>query len=60
MTDRGRVEVSMDGTVVRRLPERSFFGFRRRDPSYELRVTGDGIDIMREREVDWSVTATSE
>ncbi|CAM9982319.1 unnamed protein product [Ectocarpus fasciculatus] len=57
LTDKGDVEVSVDGTIVLRKGGASFFGFRRTDRSFELRVQDEGIEISREGNVVWSVKA---
>lgn len=51
-------EVSIDGTIVQRKSRPSWFGFlRRKDPSYELRVTKEGIEIYRRGKLDWVIKA---
>ncbi|CAM9417606.1 unnamed protein product [Ectocarpus sp. 12 AP-2014] len=58
LTNRGNLEVSIDGTIVQRKSRPSWFGFlRRKDPSYELRVTKEGIEIYRRGKLDWVIKA---
>ncbi|CBJ28248.1 hypothetical protein Esi_0097_0021 [Ectocarpus siliculosus] len=57
ITKKGGLEVSVDGTVVLRKSGPSWFGFRRTDRSYELRVTEEGVDISRRGMYDWGIKA---
>ncbi|CAN0143104.1 unnamed protein product [Ectocarpus sp. 4 AP-2014] len=58
LTNRGTLEVSIDGTIVQRKSRPSWLGFlRRKDPSYELRVTKEGIEIYRRGKLDWVIKA---
>ncbi|CAM9692827.1 unnamed protein product [Ectocarpus sp. 8 AP-2014] len=57
ITDKGDVEVSVDGTIVLRKRAPSFLGFRRTDRSYELRVQDKGIEVSRKGKVVWGVKA---
>ncbi|CAM9356562.1 unnamed protein product [Ectocarpus sp. 4 AP-2014] len=58
LTNRGNLEVSIDGTIVQRKSRPSWFGFlRSKDPSYELRVTMEGIEIYRRGKLDWVIKA---
>ncbi|CAM9907154.1 unnamed protein product [Ectocarpus fasciculatus] len=58
LTSRGTLVVSVDGRVVlRKNGGASFFGFRRKDPTYELSVTDQGIEISRRGVVVWDVKA---
>ncbi|CAM9908868.1 unnamed protein product [Scytosiphon promiscuus] len=57
ITDRGQLEVSLDGTRVLRMHGPSWFGLGRRDPTYELGVTDEGIEIRRGGEVVREVKA---
>ncbi len=50
-------EVSMDGSVVLRRTGPSWFGFRKKDPSYELRASGNGLEILRQGKPSWSLDA---
>lgn len=47
----------MDGTTVLKTGGPSFFGYRRKDSSYQLRPTSNGLEMMRRGKVVWSVTA---
>lgn len=51
-------EGSMDGTVVLRKAGPSFFGYRKKSPSYEVWVTEKGLDVKRGGKVRWSVPVT--
>ncbi|CAM9276944.1 unnamed protein product [Ectocarpus sp. 8 AP-2014] len=55
LTKKGNLEVAVDGTTVLRKSGPSWFGFRRSDSSYELRVNEEGIVISRQGKFDWSV-----
>ncbi|CBN76941.1 hypothetical protein Esi_0024_0074 [Ectocarpus siliculosus] len=55
LTTKGNLEVAVDGTTVLRKSGPSWFGFRRSDSSYELRVNEEGIVISRQGKFDWSV-----
>ncbi|CAM9763771.1 unnamed protein product [Ectocarpus sp. 4 AP-2014] len=57
VTNRGHLEGSVDGTRVARKSGPSWFGYRRKDPSYELWVTHSGVDITRNGMLDWSIEA---
>ncbi|CAN0273184.1 unnamed protein product [Ectocarpus sp. 13 AM-2016] len=58
LTNKGNLEVSIDGTIVQRKSRPSRLGFlRRKDPSYELRVTKEGIEIYRRGKLDWVIKA---
>lgn len=47
----------MDGTVIVRKSGRSWFGFARKDPTYELRVTEEGFEVSRQGTRKWGVKA---
>ena len=47
----------MDGTAVLRRAGPSWFGFRRKDTTYELRATGQGLEILRRGKRSWSLDA---
>ncbi|CAM9131182.1 unnamed protein product [Pylaiella littoralis] len=57
ITSRGILETSMDGTVIVRKSGRSWFGFARKDPTYELRVTEEGFEVSRQGTRKWGVKA---
>ncbi|CBJ32714.1 hypothetical protein Esi_0358_0032 [Ectocarpus siliculosus] len=57
LTSKSILEVSVDGTVVLRKKGPSFFGFRRTDPSYELQVIEEGIEVSRRGDFVWGVKA---
>ncbi|CAN0312885.1 unnamed protein product [Ectocarpus sp. 12 AP-2014] len=57
LTKKDNLEVAADRTTVLRKSGHSWFGFRRSDSSYELRVTEEGIVISRQGKFDWSVKA---
>ncbi|CAM9791235.1 unnamed protein product [Scytosiphon promiscuus] len=57
VTDRGVAEARVDGRIVWRYGGPSFFNIRRRDASYELHATGDGIGVTRRGEAVWSLSA---
>jgi len=51
-------EGSMDGTTVVRKAGWSWFSFlRRKDGSYEARVTEQGLAVTRGGQLSWSITA---
>lgn len=50
-------EGSVDGTVVARHSAPSFFGFRRKDKSFELRADEDGLVVMRRGRPVWTIDA---
>ncbi|CAN0406987.1 unnamed protein product [Ectocarpus sp. 13 AM-2016] len=56
LTTKGNLEVSIDGTIVQRKSPPSWLGFlRRKDPSYKLLVTKEGIEIYRRGKLDWVI-----
>ncbi|CAN0053691.1 unnamed protein product, partial [Ectocarpus sp. 12 AP-2014] len=57
ITKKGGLEVSVDGIVVFRKSGPSWFGFRRTDRSYELRVTEEGVVISRRGMHEWGIKA---
>ncbi|CAM9263170.1 unnamed protein product, partial [Ectocarpus fasciculatus] len=58
LTKKGDLEVSIDGTIVQTKSRSSWFGFlRRKDPSFELRVTREGIEVSRRGKLDWVIKA---
>ncbi|CAN0362453.1 unnamed protein product [Ectocarpus fasciculatus] len=57
ITKKGDLEISVDGTVVLRKSGPSWFGFRRTDRSYELRVTEEGVVISRRGMYNWGIKA---
>ncbi|CAM9407729.1 unnamed protein product [Ectocarpus fasciculatus] len=57
VTNRGDLEVSVDGLIVLRKSGPSWFGFRKKDQSYEVRVTEDGVVVSRGGEYDWGIQA---
>ncbi|CAN0392902.1 unnamed protein product [Ectocarpus sp. 8 AP-2014] len=57
VTNRGHLEGSVDGTRVARKSGPSWFGYRTKDPSYELWVTHSGVEITRNGMLDWSIEA---
>ncbi|CAN0233373.1 unnamed protein product [Scytosiphon promiscuus] len=58
ITDRGRLEASIDGSVVLRVSGPSWFGFRRKDHTYDGRVTNDGLEVWRRGKHDWTAEMT--
>ncbi|CAM9969163.1 unnamed protein product [Pylaiella littoralis] len=57
ITDRGIVEASLDGSVVARRAGPSWFGFRKKDPSYELWATETGLEVTRRGRPQWQIGA---
>ncbi|CAM9897456.1 unnamed protein product [Ectocarpus sp. 6 AP-2014] len=57
VTNRGHLEGSVDGTRVARKSGPSWFGYRAKDPSYELWVSHSGVEITRNGMLDWSIEA---
>ncbi|CAN0155750.1 unnamed protein product, partial [Pylaiella littoralis] len=57
VTDRGVLEASLDGSTVAKRCGPSWFGRRKKDPSYEVRVTETGLEITRRGKVDWRIDA---
>ncbi|CAN0402266.1 unnamed protein product [Ectocarpus sp. 8 AP-2014] len=57
VTNKGDLEVSVDGSIVLRKCGPSWFGFRQKDSTYEVRVTEDGVAVSRGGKYDWSIQA---
>ncbi|CAM9244403.1 unnamed protein product [Ectocarpus sp. 12 AP-2014] len=57
VTNKGNLEVSVDGSIVRRRSGPSWFGFRKKDSTYEVRVTEDGVMVSRGGKCDWGIQA---
>ncbi|CAB1107256.1 unnamed protein product [Ectocarpus sp. CCAP 1310/34] len=52
-------EGSVDGTRVARKSGPSWFGYRTKEPSYELWVSHSGAEITRNGMLDWTIDAES-
>ncbi|CAM9898017.1 unnamed protein product, partial [Ectocarpus sp. 13 AM-2016] len=50
-------EVSVDGSIVLRKSGPSWFGFRKKDSTYEVRMTEDGVAVSRGGKYDWGIQA---
>ena len=50
-------EATVDGTRVLRKSSWSWFGFRRKDSSYELKTTDEGLEVTRGGKYSWGVKA---
>ncbi|CAM9811564.1 unnamed protein product [Ectocarpus sp. 12 AP-2014] len=57
VTNKGDLEVSVDGSIVLRKSGPSWFGFRKKDSTYEVRVTEDGVAVSRGGKYDWGIQA---
>ncbi|CAM9915899.1 unnamed protein product [Ectocarpus sp. 6 AP-2014] len=55
VTNKGDLEVSVDGSIVLRKSGPSWFGFRKKDSTYEVRVTEDGVVVSRGGKYDWGI-----
>lgn len=48
----------MDGMIVLRKAGPSWFGWRRKDSTYEVRPTDQGLEVLRQGERSWSLDHT--
>jgi len=47
----------MDGVIVLRKGGPSWFGWRRKDSTYEVRPTARGLEVLRRGKLSWSLRA---
>ncbi|CAM9475654.1 unnamed protein product, partial [Ectocarpus sp. 8 AP-2014] len=57
VTNKGDLEISVDGSIVLRKSGPPWFGFRKKDSTYEVRVTEDGVVVSRGGKYDWGIQA---
>ncbi|CAB1107531.1 unnamed protein product [Ectocarpus sp. CCAP 1310/34] len=57
VTNEGDLEVSVDGFIVLRKPGPSWFGFRQKYSTYEVRVTKDGVAVSQGGKYDLGIQA---
>ncbi|CAM9939353.1 unnamed protein product [Scytosiphon promiscuus] len=57
VTNRGKLEATIDGTRVLSKAGPSFFGYRAKDSSFEYRTTEDGFEVLRRGNHVWGVVA---
>ncbi|CAM9661484.1 unnamed protein product [Ectocarpus sp. 4 AP-2014] len=57
VTNKGDLEVSVDGSIALRKSGPSWFRFRKKDSTCEVRVTEDGVAVSRGGKYEWGIQA---